>query len=219
MRVKLRRLAASISMALVLGTTAAPASAYLFWVIPDFSGPPVRGDEPGVAEPLPSAKPDEVRANLVWTIRAALNIAALQCQFARPLQSAPVYNTILSQHSTELTNTYQTLGNYFKRTGGREWRRQFDAHTTRMYNGLSTLHGQRGFCETSAKVGRVALGTRQGELYKVAELYAREIRNSLTPAPDMLFTFHPRQVTVQTPSLDAKCWNRKGELKKKCRVS
>ena len=129
---------------------ASPASAALFWVPPDFSGPPVTGGEPGIGLPLPGASAKELQAHLIWNMRAGLNVAALQCQFSPPLLTVRNYNDVLRQHAAELNDAYQTLNDYFKRTGGKTWQTQFDQYTTRTYNGFSTLHAQLGFCETAA---------------------------------------------------------------------
>lgn len=196
---------------------ASPGAAYLYWMKPDFTGAAVTGNEPGIVIPLADAKPAEINANLVWNLRAALNVAALQCQFSPPLMTVRNYNTILSQHSAEIGAAYKTLGNYFKRTLKTGWQRAFDAHTTRTYNGFSTMHAQIGFCETAGKIGRLALGTRKGQLLNIATLYMSEIRNSLVPRGDALFAFRTRLPPMTLPPLDNnKCWSRKGEIKPKC---
>jgi hypothetical protein len=195
---------------------AGPGQAYLYWVKPDFTGAAVTGNEPGIVLPLVDAKPAEISANLVWNLRAALNVAALQCQFSPPLMTVRNYNTILSQHSAEINAAYKTLGLYFKRTSKTSWQRAFDTHTTRTYNGFSTLHAQIGFCETAGKIGRLALGARKGQLLNVATLYMSEIRNSLVPKGDGFFAFRPSVPPVTLPPLDDRCWSRKGEIKPKC---
>jgi len=209
-----------ISAALAtVGAAASPASAYLYWTSPNFAGSPVRGDEPGVVVPLPGAKPAEVDANLLWTLRAALNVAALQCQFAPPLMTVRNYNTILSQHGAELSNAYKTIGTYFKRTMKKSWQQAADAHTTRIYNGFSTMHAQLGFCETAGKVGRAALAARRGDLHTVAATYMSELRNSLVPVGDSFFAGIATRTPLApppSPPLDDKCWDKKGFIKKKC---
>ena len=80
----------------------APASAQLYWRSPDFRGAPVTGAEPGVVIPLPDAKPDEINAEIVWTMRAGLNFAALQCNFAPSLMTRENYNALLGHHNKEL---------------------------------------------------------------------------------------------------------------------
>ena len=181
-----------MKIAIVAGALAAalpaPSPAYLFWVKPDFTGAPVRGDEPGIADPLPGATPAEIQANLVWTLRAALNVAALQCQFAPTLMTVRNYNTVISQHGEELTRAYVTVGNYFRRTAGKNWQRLFDSYSTRSYNGLSTMHAQYGFCETAGQIGKIALDAPRGQFHSIAETNMRAVRNSLVPKGDRLMT-------------------------------
>lgn len=193
-----------------------PAGAYLFWLKPDFSGPPVRGDEPGIGLPIPGATPGEYAAHLLWNMRAGLNVAALQCQFAPELMTVRNYNAILSQHGTELNAAYKAISGYFKRTGGKSWQTEFDQYTTRTYNGFSTLHAQLGFCETAGSIGREALSRPRGSLHLTAEQRMQEFRNSLVPKRDLVFTVYPLTAPRILPPLDPKCWDRKDMLKKKC---
>jgi hypothetical protein len=193
-----------------------PGQAYLYWVKPDFTGGVVSGTEPGIVVPLSDPTPADIKANLVWSLRAALNVAALQCQFAPPLMTVRNYNTILSQHSLEFGNAYKGLATHFKRTDKKNWQRAFDQHTTRTYNGFSTMHAQLGFCETAGKIGRLALGTRKGELYNIATLYMSEIRNSLVPKGDNLFAYRVGLPPRTLPPLDDRCWDHKGTIKAKC---
>ena len=46
--------------------------------------------------------PAEAEANAVWSTRAGLNIAALQCQFSPFLAAVRNYNDFLRQHADEL---------------------------------------------------------------------------------------------------------------------
>jgi hypothetical protein len=209
--------AAAAAMAIIAATLvpAGGAQAYLYWNRPDFAGPPVRGDEPGIALPLPGASPAEIQANLVWTLRAGLNVAALQCQFAPPLMTVRNYNDLLGQHGKELVTAYTALGNYFKRTGGKAWQRAFDAHTTRTYNGFSTMHAQLGFCETAGAIGRHVLEQPKGKMIAAAQQRLRELRNSLVPRGDTLFSYRPISYRVALPPLDDRCW-KKGALRKIC---
>jgi hypothetical protein len=211
-----RRLHAAVVAAVGIAAIGSPAEAYLYWKMPDFSGRQVRGDEPGIALPLPDATPAEIQANLVWTMRAALNVAALQCQFSPPLMTVRNYNSLLSQHGTELAAAYKTIGNYFKRTLKKNWQRSFDEYTTRTYNGLSTMHAQIGFCETAGKVGKLALEARRGTLHDVAAQSMQEIRNSLVPVGDMFFAARTYLAPRTLPPLEDRCWDKKGVIKKKC---
>lgn len=199
--------------------SASSAHAYLYWIKPNFAGGSVQGNEPGIVLPLDKATPAEIQANLLWNFRAALNVAALQCQFSAPLMTVRNYNTLLSQHGAELAKAYTTLNNYFKRTTKVKWQRAFDTHTTRTYNGFSTMHAQIGFCETAGKIGRLALAARKGDLHDIAAANMREIRNSLIPAGDAFFGTRTWLTMQPLPSLDDKCWDRKGNFKKKCERS
>ena len=115
MTVRSRLLALGAMMSL-----AGAANAQLFWNPPDFSGAPVRGDEPGISLAVPGATPAELDANLIWNMRAGLNVAALQCQFAPTLMTVRNYNDLLRNQGAELGRAYKTLGGYFKRTGGKK---------------------------------------------------------------------------------------------------
>ena len=130
------------------------------------------------------ANPVEVKANLLWAMRAGLNVAALQCQFAPGLRTVDNYNALLNQHKAELQKAYAAISAYFKRTGGKTWQTKLDQYTTRTYNGFSTLRAQLTFCETAAAIGYEAQGTPLGKLTTLAVNRMREFRNSLIPVRD-----------------------------------
>lgn len=196
-------------------TLAVPsAHAQLFINPPDFSGAPVNGSEPGITQPLPGASAEDMRAALLWNLRASLNVAALQCQFSPTLGTVRNYNQLLRHQSRELTNAYARLESYFRRMHGAKGPRVFDQFNTRTYNSFSTLYGQLGFCQTAANVGREALGTPKGELHQLASLRLREIRNSLAPASDRLFGISYTPLPVNT--LSNPCMTKRGKPIKNC---
>lgn len=202
-----------------LGTSfSAQASAFLFWRPPSFAGAPVKGDEPGIGLPMPKATEKETRANLLWNMRAGLNVAALQCQFAPALMTVRNYNEVLRQHSDELNGAYKDISAYFKRTAGKTWQTALDQYTTRTYNGFSTLHAQVGFCETAGSIGRDAISRRKGDLYVTAQDRMREFRNSLVPAGDGLYSLRQSYIptNLQLPSLNDACWDKRDRLRKRC---
>jgi hypothetical protein len=170
----LSRLAAGLAALAV----APAAQAQLFLTQPDFRAAPIAADDPLVGRPIPGATASEYRAILLWNMRAGLNVAALQCQFVpngpnhpkeSVLRAVANYNGLLAHHSVELAAAYQTLENYFKRTGGARGPRLFDDYTTITYNNWSTLQAQQGFCQTAASVSRSALATPKGELHLLAQ--------------------------------------------------
>ena len=91
---------------------AAPASAQFYLRSHDFTGAPVTGQESDIGIPLPGATEAERKAGLVWNMRAALNVAALQCQFEPTLLSVENYNAMLRDHEVELKNSFDTLAKY-----------------------------------------------------------------------------------------------------------
>ena len=203
-----RRLAGLATVVATL-VSAAPASAYLYWVTPDFRGQPVRGNEPGMGQPMPGATDKELQAHLIWNLRAGLNVAALQCQFAPALMTVSNYNALLFNHAKELTSAYTVLTGYFKRTDPKGWQRSLDQYTTRTYNGFSTLHGQLGFCEVAGQIGRDTLDQDKGKLYKVAEERLAEFRNSLAYRPDGVYILS-RGLTFVLPAGFGPCTDKKG---------
>ncbi len=211
-----RWLALMAASAMALSLTA-PASAYLFWSQPNFAGPPVQGDEPGLGLPMPRATAAELRAHMLWNLRAGLNVAALQCQFSPILMTVPNYNDLLRKNGGELLTAQNTLGAYFKRVNAKSWQKDFDAYTTRTYNGFSTMHAQLGFCETASQIGRDARKLGRGKLTQLALERMREFRNSLVPAGDMINSKRAILIAAPAlPSMDKQCWTKKDQLKASC---
>ncbi len=214
----LRVIGAGVAATMLM--TAAPASAQFFMKSKDLSGQPVRGDEPGIAQPLPGATDKEVRAGLVWTLRAALNVAALQCQFEPTLLTVDNYNAVLTDHREELKDSYDTLTAYFKRInktvkGGQSALDQFG---TRTYSSFNAVSSQYNFCQTAGSIGRAAIHSPRGSFGAIAQERMRELRNSLSPWGEQQFPrwFH---VDSRVPRLEKACWSKKGEWQtKKCGV-
>jgi hypothetical protein len=203
----------TLGLALCFGALAglaAPAQAYLFWSRPALTGAPAVGGEPGITLPMPGAQPKELQAALVWTMRAGLNVAALQCQFAPALRTVDSYNNMLRQHGPELQATYATLGGYFKRVSGKNWQTAMDDFTTRTYNGFSTLRAQLIFCETASSIASETLEQSRGHLGEIAAARMREFRNSLVPVGDQVFAMHNSNVQFD-PITDPRCYNKKGK--------
>ncbi|HWI84854.1 MAG TPA: hypothetical protein VNT42_00830 [Sphingomonas sp.] len=215
MTVRLHRLLGPMALAIVATGLTAPAQAYLFWTRPAISGAPAAGGQEGVTLPMPGALPKDLDANLVWTLRAGLNVAALQCQFAPTLRTVENYNNMLRQHAAELQATYATLSAYFKRVGGKTWQNALDQYTTRTYNSFSTLRAQLIFCETAASIGRDTLEESRGHLIQIAIRRMREFRNSLVPAGDQAFAIQRAGMLVD-PIVDPTphCYDKKGREKR-----
>ena len=202
------------SAALAAGLFAgSPASAQFFLKSYDFRGAPVTGTEPEIGMPLPGATPAEIRAGLVWNLRSALNVAALQCDFEPMLMTTDHYNAMLKDHKDELAAAFTTLNGYFVRTAKTKAAGQtaFDRFGTRTYSAFSTVAAQYGFCQTASKVGREVIFAPRGQMGDVAFGYMRELRNSLIPYGEQRF---PRAFYFRTyfdlPAWDASCFSKKG---------
>lgn len=201
---------------------ASPASAQFFLESKSVAGDPVKGHEPGVlADSLADATPEELRAGLVWTMRAALNVAALQCQFEPSLTAVRNYNALLLDHQDELKRSFETLDKYFVRTAKTKaaGQKALDQFGTRTYSGFATVAAQYGFCQTAHAIGRDANFTPRGHFGEFSEARMRELRNSLVPFGEQRFrTMVNREMLVAAkPRLDPICWDKKGQWRtKKC---
>ncbi|MES1974825.1 MAG: hypothetical protein V4472_20405 [Pseudomonadota bacterium] len=209
-------------LAAALGTlSATPASAQFFLAQPDMKGTPVRGSDAGVGQVLPEATEAEQRAALVWNMRAALNVAALQCQFEPTLLTQANYNVVLLNHADELKKSYDTLTKYFVRTNktAKGGQMALDQFGTRTYSSFTTVAAQYGFCQTAAGIAHDAIFVPRGSFYKIAEDRTRELRNSLVPNGEQRY---PRGILFarqagMLPRLDDACWDKKGYWNaKKC---
>jgi len=199
---------------------ALPAQAQFFFASHDMTAPPVTGNEPNYAADFPGATPIEVRSALVWQMRAALNVAALQCQFEPTLMSVPNYNAILFNHKDEIKKSYDALTKYFIRTNKtlRAGQSALDHFDTRNYSTFTTVDAQYGFCQTAARIALRAAIAPRGQFGKIALEETATLRNALVYWGDQRF---PRQVSIVTatriPRLDPICWDKKNEwVEKKC---
>jgi hypothetical protein len=204
---------------------AAPASAQFYLQSKDYAGQPVRGDEPGILSvPMPDATEAERRAALAWTLRAALNVAALQCQFEPTLNTVRNYNAMILDHKDELQKSFDLVGAYFKRTAAtpKAGQAAFDSFNTKTYSGFATVAAQLNFCQTANAIGLDSNFAPRGHFGEFAQERMQELRNSLTPhgeqrVPHLVARY--MTVSAPAPRLDKICWNKKGDWQtKKCGV-
>ena len=199
---------------------AQPAAAQFFWSPPDFSTPPLTDAEAATALGLPGATPEEIRAGLVWNLRAALNVAALQCQFEPTLLSISNYNAMIAHHDAELDAAQAALLGYFQRTvgKGKPGQAAADQYGTRIYSGYSTVQAQRGFCQAAGLVGRQAIFANRGSLNEVARNGLGAIKKSLVLAGEQFYGDPGRSYSLTLPSFDKKCW-KKDKLQPACQAA
>lgn len=219
-------LASRIALVLAGGIglfVSAPASAQFFLKPANLAGERVTGAEPGMTGPaLPGATPEELRAALVWNLRAALNVAALQCQFEPTLLAVDNYNALIRDHDVELRNSYATLEKYFTRVykTKKAGQLELDKYGTRIYSGFSTVSGQLSFCQTAAAIGHDAVFVKPGQFSDLAQDRMKELRTSLQPWGEQYrpsgYVVTGMQAVRFPPFGDDKCW-KKGEYQiKKC---
>lgn len=132
---------------------------------------------------LRSTTTAETEANAVWNLRAALNIAALQCQFSPFLATVRTYNAVLKHHADEFVRAQTVMTGHFKRLDGKAGLNNFDMYTTRTYNSYSTLDAQYSFCEAAFVVGRETLMLPKKALGAFALKHNADIRAALAPPP------------------------------------
>jgi len=205
-------------------TAAAPASAQFYFKATPFDSGRVEGDEPGLGLPLEGATRAEYRAALIWNMRAALNVAALQCQFAPDLGTLANYNAMLLHHRDELKSSFDTLSAYFVRVNKTAKNKKdpqsaidakvaqtaLDTYGTKTYSGFSTVGAQLGFCQVAGRVSQEALFARKGHLIDVAQRRMREIRSSLIARRELQFNYYVMTwYYANLPNLDPRCWTRK----------
>lgn len=212
-----KRLAAYGALGL-LATLPVPSAAQFYYAAPDLSTPPVTGQEAEIGLSLPGATAAEVQAGLLWHLRVAMNVAALQCDFEPSLLTVSNYNATLAHHKSELAGAFDRLGSYFQRTAGRgkAGQRALDQYNTKAYSSYSTVHAQRDFCNTMGRVGRDAIFAPRGTLYRIAQNRLGEIRKALVPAGDQYFTNPAYNFRATLPLFTKKCW-KKDRLRENCR--
>lgn len=197
---------------------AMPASAQFFMKSKDLRGVSATGAEASLVPLLADATADEQKAAMVWTMRAALNVAALQCQFEPTLLTVDNYNAMLTDHRAELKQSFDTLEKYFKRVNKapKAGQMALDQFSTRTYSGFATVAAQYNFCQAASGIGRDVIHTPRGSFAAVAQERMRELRNSLVPWGEQNFSYRVHAVATM-PRLDAICWSKKGEwVGKKC---
>lgn len=198
-------------LAIASALSATPASAQFFFKNPDLKGAPVTVNEPGVTLALPDATPVEHRAGLVWSLRAALNIAALRCQFEPTLMSVQKYNAVLIDHQAELKMSLDALNKYFARTSKtKKGTVGLDQYGTRLYSMFSNVGSQYLFCQTAADIAHDAIVAPRGKLYVVAENRLREMRNGMRLLGEQAFggRLGLDMSQVRIPRFDPACWTK-----------
>tara|TARA_R110000782_G_scaffold78276_8_gene155417 strand:+ start:72460 stop:73155 length:696 start_codon:yes stop_codon:yes gene_type:complete len=208
----------ALAVCVALAAPAAPASAQFYYAAPDLATAPVTGAEPELGLNLPGATPAELKAALVWHLRVALNISALQCDFEPSLLTVSNYNATLAHHKSELADSFNMLTGYFKRMNGgsaRAGTTGFDQYNTRVYSSYSTVSAQKDFCNTMGKIGREAIFADRGGLSLLAQRRLGEVKRALVATGEQYFTNPAYNFRATLPLFTKKCW-KKNELRDNC---
>ncbi len=149
--------------------------------------PPLPPVTPGIMIPkavvLTKPLPAEARAHAIWTLRAALNVAALQCQYSPFLRSVDNYNQMLRKHGPEVMAAQTMMTRYFMRTVKRGGLAAFDRYNTRSYNSFSTLDAQYNFCWAAGQAGQAVRMANVGTMAATADAHVPLVRAALGYVP------------------------------------
>ncbi|HTG38042.1 hypothetical protein [Sphingomonas sp.] len=84
-----------------------------------------------------------------WHLRAALNVAVLQCARAgEPMEQQ--YNAFLATHKKALSQAHDGLKAEYRRLHGKAWQDRFDDDMTRLYNFYAQPPARAAFCQAAA---------------------------------------------------------------------
>jgi hypothetical protein len=145
--------------------------------------PPVT---PGIMVPkailLNRATPADLNAHAIWSLRAALNVAALQCQYSAFHRAVDNYNQMLRKHGDELTAAQTQMIAHFSRTQ-KAGLAAFDRYNTRSYNSYSTLDAQYNFCWSAGQAGLALRVADVGSMGRLAQTAIPQLRAALAFVP------------------------------------
>lgn len=127
--------------------------------------------------------PAEAQAHAIWNVRAALNVAALQCQYSRFLDTRNTYNALITHHADELQQAQRMVQSHFTRLDKGRGQAGFDRYNTQTYNSFSTLDAQYRFCEAAGEVGKRELAQPKGRMGALAVDGLMQLRTALSWQP------------------------------------
>lgn len=103
--------------------------------------------------PVPRAAPGVLPINrglgageMLWHVRAALNVAALVCTAPAYAALAARYNAFLRRHDGALAQAYKAEEARYREHYGANWQRAFDRHQTALYNSFADPRATRLLC-------------------------------------------------------------------------
>ena len=118
--------------------------------------------EQAVAVPLPEVQlsRDLATPEAIWTLRSALNVAALACPDRR---LAEHYNRLLKQHAGLFADAYAAEQLRYQKLHGRGWQARQDKDMTALYNRYANPDRSSGFCAAATRVSAEAVSVPDGK--------------------------------------------------------
>ena len=127
---------------------------------------PIAPTAPPPREEAILAGPEEAStAEMIWSLRGGLNVAALQCR-NRSLSDS--YNQILKKHRSILNEAYAAEQARYGRIHGRAGIARHDADMTRLYNRFANLPNRARYCGDANRLAAELLNLPSERLPSVA---------------------------------------------------
>lgn len=118
-------------------------------------------------------------AQMVWNLRAAYNVAALNCSAPQHAGILPLYKGFLTTHAKALNAINKRLDAEFKEKYGAKFIAPRETYITAVYNHFALPPTLTDFCDAVLAVGR------DGAVVKSAELEAFAVRS--LPSIEVVF--------------------------------
>lgn len=145
-------------------------------VAPPVAAIPTRPYPPQGASPnyvLPALAPDGTRVTVntgvsakqqTWNLRAAFNVAALNCMRPQHVQILDGYKAFLNNHKRELLNTYKSVESEFKAKHRAKGLVERDLYMTQVYNHYAFPPTLMEFCDGILAMSVESLTVKSSEL-------------------------------------------------------
>lgn len=108
--------------------------------------------------------PDQI----VWNMRSALNVAALDCVQPQHAEITVNYRNLLRVHAQRLAAANRGVDTGFRARFGAGYVRQRETYLTRVYNFYAFPPTLMNFCNAAMEVGRGAVAVPSAQLHNYA---------------------------------------------------
>jgi hypothetical protein len=101
---------------------------------------------------------------MMWNLRSAFNVAALNCNNPKHAEIVPAYRVFLKSFGKKLTAVNKQVDIEFKRQHGERYTGPREAYMTTVYNHFALPPTQPHFCDATMAVMRDMAGVKSAEL-------------------------------------------------------